>query len=110
MSQDGTGVCDREWQLLEEHFRHHASIVNHFKDANAVRKLASTSRNSSVRRLSSVTASCLEGGQRIFPQPARNNCEPHALESANGYQLGTIGAIYALSSVRCCALRQGTLT
>jgi hypothetical protein len=35
MSQDGTGVCDREWQLLEEHFRHHASIVNHFKHADA---------------------------------------------------------------------------
>ena len=35
MSQDGTGVCDREWPLLEEHFRHHASIVNHFKHTNA---------------------------------------------------------------------------
>ena len=35
VSQDGTGVCDREWQLLEEHFRHHESIVNHFKHANA---------------------------------------------------------------------------
>ena len=35
MSEGGTNTSHCSWQLLEAHFRHHARLVNLFRDANA---------------------------------------------------------------------------
>jgi hypothetical protein len=54
MGEDGTNASARQWQLLEEHFRHHASLVEHFKDASApaVVLMWKTGTNQAGKRLS----------------------------------------------------------
>ena len=35
MSDDAADAGNCPWQLLEEHFRHHARLVNHFRSVDA---------------------------------------------------------------------------
>ena len=54
MSDDGIAANDCAWQLLEEHFRHHASLVNHFRDVDgaAVVAMLKTGTNAAGEPLS----------------------------------------------------------
>jgi hypothetical protein len=65
---DLKGVCDgmpvtntAQWAELEEHFRHHASVVRRFERANAqlVLRMWKTSRNEFGNRLSSFEREAL---------------------------------------------------
>jgi hypothetical protein len=54
MLDDGTNASDCPWQLFEEHIRHHARVVNHFRgaDAPAVLAMWRTGTNTAGERLS----------------------------------------------------------
>jgi len=54
MRDNGTNASDCPWQLLEEHFRHHARVVKHFRDTNAAAVVAmwNTGTNAAGERLS----------------------------------------------------------
>ena len=40
MSEDGIAANDCAWQLLDQHFRHHARLVNHFRSADELAVVA----------------------------------------------------------------------
>ena len=108
MSDDAADAGNCPWQLLEEHFRHHARLVNHFRhaDAHAVVAMWKTgtneagarSRSSSVMLSSSVTANCLGIGRSTRRRThrrsdrqaehelraTRGEAEPHRVGSAFG--------------------------
>jgi hypothetical protein len=54
MSEDGIAANDCAWQLLDEHFRHHARLVNHFRsaDESAVVAMWKTGTNAAGEPLS----------------------------------------------------------
>jgi hypothetical protein len=54
MSDDAADAGNCPWQLLEEHFRHHARLVNHFRhaDAQAVVAMWKAGTNEAGARLS----------------------------------------------------------
>ena len=54
MSDDAGDAGNCPWQLLEEHFRHHARLVNHFRhaDAHAVVAMWKAGTNETGARLS----------------------------------------------------------
>jgi hypothetical protein len=54
MLDDTADASDCTWQLLEEHFRHHARLVNHFRHAGAhtVAAMWKTGTNEAGARLS----------------------------------------------------------
>ena len=54
MSNDGITASDCQWQVLEEHFRHHARVANHFKsaDESAVMAMCKTGTNAAGEPLS----------------------------------------------------------
>ena len=54
MSDDAADAGNCPWQLLEEHFRHHARLVNHFRhaDAHAVVAMWKAGTNEAGARLS----------------------------------------------------------
>lgn len=51
---DSGNAGDCPWELLEEHFRHHARLVNHFRsaDASTVAAMWETGTNAAGERLS----------------------------------------------------------
>ena len=54
MSDDGIAASDCAWPLLEEHFRHHARVLNHFRrmDGSAVVAMWKTGTNAAGEPLS----------------------------------------------------------
>ncbi len=94
MSDDAADAGHCPWQLLEEHFRHHARLVNHFRhsDVHAVVAMWNAGTNEAGARLSQferdalVERHCeLLGHWPEYPQqnPQTEQCATSARVSSN---------------------------
>jgi hypothetical protein len=61
MSNDGIIASDSQWQILEEHFRHHARVANHFRsvDGSDVIAMWKTGTNAAGEPLSQFERAAL---------------------------------------------------